>query len=297
MIINVICGGKNAEREVSLRSGNAVANALKTKNHIVKVIDTTASDIELQACDIAFPVLHGVGGEDGSFQKRLEDLNILFVGSDSKSSALCMDKSIYREFMIKKGFLMPRGSTLNLKAYLNSDFRNIPHVIKPVDGGSSIDTLFLRDTSNLDDDQIYELFNAHKEMIVEQLIEGFEITVGIIENDVLPAIEIIPPANTEFDYENKYNGKTQELCPPQNISEEIQTLAKEISMKVHKFAGCRDYSRSDFMISKDGKVYLLETNTIPGMTEQSLYPKMALTYGLSMPELADKLAKLANSRT
>ncbi|MDQ3093863.1 MAG: D-alanine--D-alanine ligase [bacterium] len=296
MKINVVCGGNSKEREVSLRSGIAVANGLIAKGHTVKIMDTSASDQELLSCDVTFPVLHGVGGEDGSFQLRLENLGIAYAGSDSKSSALCMDKSAYRDFMISNGFLMPEGAILNLSDYANSIFANQPHVIKPVNGGSSIDTLIIRDADNIDRFTVEELFKTHSKMVVEQLIIGDELTVGILNEEVLPAIEIIPPADGEFDYENKYNGKTQELCPPKNVSESIQLEAKELCLKVHEAAGCRDFSRTDFMIADDEKIYLLETNTIPGMTEQSLFPKMALTAGINMPELVDRIVSLAVSR-
>ena len=169
-------------------------------------------------------------------------------------------------------------------------------LVKPVDGGSSIGVCIVRRPATTISDQIRSTFETYRQMIVEELIEGDEITVGILEDTALPVIEIIPPENGEFDYENKYNGKTQELCPPQHISQEHQQAAQELALRIHKAAGCRDLSRSDFMLNRQGQLYLLETNTIPGMTNQSLYPRMALTAGISMPELVSRFVQAALSR-
>jgi D-alanine-D-alanine ligase len=120
--------------------------------------------------------------------------------------------------------------------------------------------------------------------------------VGVLGKQALPVIEIIPPAGGEFDYENKYNGKTQELCPPVHVAEDLQRQAQNLAEQIHSAAGCRDMSRTDFIIRNDGSIYLLETNTIPGMTSQSLYPKMAATAGISFPDLCDRLVQMALSR-
>lgn len=129
-------------------------------------------------------------------------------------------------------------------------------------------------------------------VIIEKLIEGTEATVPILDKKALPVIEIVPPPDGEFDYDNKYNGQTQEICPPDSLSQDLQKQAQELAEQAHKTMGCRHLSRVDMMIDKDGKIYLLEVNTIPGLTAQSLYPKSAQAAGISMPQLITKFAEL-----
>lgn len=294
--IVVLCGGTSTEREVSLRSGHTVADALRTAGHEVKILDTDCSDSELQQCDTIFPVLHGVGGEDGKTQARLESLGIPFVGSDSESSRLCMDKSLYRAAFAREGLLMPRGGIMDYIAYAADEISRRPHVVKPIDGGSSVDTYIVRDMAAYNPVTPKRYFDIYGSMIVEELIVGVEVTVGILGHEALPIIEIIPPQDEEFDYENKYNGKTQELIPAIHVSEKDQKAVQELALKIHELAGCRDFSRTDFIISDDGRYYLLETNTIPGMTSQSLFPKMAAAVGMDMPALCETFVKMALER-
>lgn len=296
--VNVLCGGTSNEREVSLRSGKAVADALTQAGYSITMLDTTDDDGVVADCDVVFPVLHGGDGEDGRFQARLEALGVPFVGSGSAASKLCMDKSLYRQHMSAAGFLMPDGAVVDHAAYKASPLSAAPHVLKPVSGGSSIDTYIVRDASELDKDEAYVagLFERNPTMLIEALINGTEITVGMLGDTALPVIEIIPPADHEFDYENKYNGKTQELCPPQHVEAAVQAAAQRLTERVHAAAGCRDLSRTDYIISADGSLYLLETNTLPGMTNQSLYPKMAAQSGLAFSALADRLVQLALNR-
>lgn len=294
--VHVVCGGISSEREVSLRSGNAVAHALRETGYEVAVLDTTDADEAICDCDVVFPVLHGVGGEDGELQARLEARGARFVGSGSETSRVCLDKSLYRDKMRELGFLMADGAVLTEPEYTDHPLAQKPHVIKPIDGGSSIDTMVVRDVTQLDRGKLAEYFSKHPRMIVEELIQGTEITVGVLGDQALPIIEIIPPADQEFDYDNKYNGATQELCPPVHVPEDIQQAAQDLTTKIHRAAGCRDLSRTDFIIAVGDVFYLLETNTIPGMTGQSLYPKMAATAGLSFPELCDQLVKMALPR-
>jgi D-alanine-D-alanine ligase len=139
------------------------------------------------------------------------------------------------------------------------------------------------------------LLNRYPEMLLEELIEGTEITVPILGSDALPIVEIIPPEGQVFDYDNKYNGLSEELCPPRSISMELQEKAKQLALRVHKIAGCRHYSRTDMIIDKHNNIYVLETNTLPGMTDESLFPKSAKAAGISMQELCERLINLATT--
>lgn len=294
--ILVICGGASDEREVSLRSGAAVAQALEQAGYIVTICDTSDSDDKLIGYDAAFPVLHGVGGEDGEIQARLERLNVAYVGTDSASSKLCMDKTAYRQAMVAAGFLMPEGATVTADVYANHPLRHQPHVLKPVDGGSSVDTIIIRDVTGSDDPKAGGVFGRHERMLLEQLIVGTELTVGVLGQTPLPVIEIIPPQDEEFDFANKYNGKTQELIPPVHVDEAVQQEVQALALNIHQAAGCRDLSRTDFIVDENKRCYLLETNTIPGMTNQSLFPKMVSATGLDMPALCDQLVSFALAR-
>lgn len=295
--VHVVCGGTSDEREVSLRSGKAVAEALQQNGYDVAVLDTSDSDEQIAQCDAVFPVLHGVGGEDGQFQARLEKLGVPFVGSGAEASRLCMDKSLYRQAAQTAGFLMADGRVVNQTEYLNDTLAKKPHVLKPIDGGSSIDTLIVRGHGKVDAQRIKDIYSRHQTMLLEQLIVGTEVTVGVLMDQALPIIEIIPPSDGEFDYENKYNGKTQELCPPKHVTEELQKAAQALALRVHTALGCRDLSRTDFIIEQhSNELYLLETNTIPGMTGQSLYPKMAAAAGVAFAALCDRLVRAALAR-
>jgi D-alanine-D-alanine ligase len=298
--IIVLSGSTSKEREVSLRSGTAVANALRTLGHIVTVIDPSedflAQKDTVQAADVVFPALHGTGGEDGEIQKILESWGVAFVGSDSQASFLCLNKDCYKELMLKNNVLIPRGEVVNANGFAMSKLSKKPFVLKPYDGGSSVDTLIVRDVAQFNSSRLEPLFAKYSTLLLEELIEGDEITVGVLGEQPLPVIEIIPPESGEFDYENKYNGMTQELCPPLHVNESLQQQAQEITLHVHKLCNCRDLSRSDFIITKNGEIYLLETNTIPGMTEQSLFPKAAAAAGMPMAEAMEKLVQLALAR-
>lgn len=297
MQVHVLCGGTSAEREVSLRSGAAVAKALGVAGYDVEILDPATATMEQTiACDVVFPVLHGAGGEDGVLQAELEKHGAKYVGSDSVASKLCFDKWSYRQLAKRSGLPLAPGTLVQLSAYAAHPLAKKPYVLKPLTGGSSIDTYIVRDPTAAPREQIADTFSRYPTMLMEQLIVGTELTVGILDKIPLPIIEIIPPKSEEFDYENKYNGATQELCPPEHVSKEVQHAAQKLALVAHTLTGCRDFSRTDIMCDKNGKLYLLETNTIPGMTGQSLLPKMAAQAGILMPELCKQLVEMALNR-
>lgn len=296
--IHIVCGGISGEREVSLRSGAAVAEALRAKGYGVTVFDTTDDPDAITACDVVFPVLHGLGGEDGSIQAILDAHNAQYVGSDVAASQLCFDKFRYRQIVKEAGLPIAQGALVNEDEYKTHPLSQKPHVLKPFDGGSSLGVIIVREDMVVDAAQVEEAFKEHGQMLLEELIVGDELTIGILGDVALPVIEIIPPADGEFDYENKYNGKSQELCPPVHVSQEVQQHAQELALAAHQLTGCRDFSRTDIMYDRKRDAYfILETNTIPGMTSQSLFPKMAAAMGLDMPELCDRLVTFALNRT
>ncbi len=296
--VHVLCGGSSNEREVSLRSGAAVATAAQEAGYEVAILDpSTTSLAEIGSCDVVFPVLHGAGGEDGTLQAELERLGTRYVGSGSNASHLCFDKWNYRNVVTVAGLLMAEGALVQADTFTGHPLADQPYVLKPVAGGSSIDTYIVRDPSSTLTIDFTETFHRHPNMLLERLVVGTELTVGILGDTPLPIIEIIPPIDGEFDYENKYNGQSQELCPPQHVSQAVQEEAQALALQAHQLTGCRDFSRTDIIFEQTtGKLYLLETNTIPGLTDQSLFPKMAATAGLPMDVLVGKLIEMALAR-
>lgn len=296
----VLAGGDSDERDISLLSGAAVAEALTQAGHVVETVDpkdNLGSQLQrLQAADAVFPALHGAGGEDGVIQKFLEDKGITFVGSSSQASRICFDKLDYADLLKKNKILVPKAAKVDQIAFQQSKLSKSPYVLKPIDGGSSIDTFIVRDVGQADQEAIEQSFLKHKTMLLQELIEGVEITVAVLGDKPLTVIEIIPPQDAEFDYENKYNGKTQELCPPANVPIFAQTIVQTLALQVHQLTGCADMSRTDIIIDTSGLPYVLETNTIPGLTNQSLLPKAAAQAGMTMPQVCDYLVQLAAAR-
>ena len=296
----VLAGGNSSEREVSLRSGRVVEASLREAGYqtgfidLVEPLDNYLS--EFKEADIVFPALHGQGGEDGSLQEFLEHHKIAFVGSGSQSSRLCFNKQEYLELMKNEGILFPETEIVTKGQFNLSAIPKSPFVLKPIDEGSSVDTIIVKDLSRRDDRLIDEVFASHPVMILEPFIAGHEITIAVIGETAFPVIEIIPPGHEDFNYANKYNGKTLELCPPKNVSEEVQAEARELTEKIHKLCGCQDLSRTDMIVDSSNSLYVLETNTIPGLTSQSLLPKAALEAGLSMPDICKKLVEMALAR-
>lgn len=296
--IAVFAGGTSDERTISLNSGNAVVAALTERGYGCELVDIISEDIsplDLDTYDVIFPVLHGKAGEDGTIQRQLETRGISYVGSDSKASALCFDKQQYRDFLSAQSFPIAPGQTVDGNDFWNSALITKPFVLKPFDGGSSIDTLIIHEPSSVSKEMITDIFSRHQQLLLEELIQGIEITVGVLGTEALPVVEIIPPEGKEFDYENKYNGATQELCPPKNLSADVQQRAQQLAVQIHQLTDCRHYSRTDMIVRPDGSLVVLETNTLPGMTAQSLFPKSAAAAGISMPELCDQLVQMATT--
>jgi D-alanine-D-alanine ligase len=293
----VLAGGDSDEREVSQRSGAAVAQALTTAGYAVTILDTTDNLAALRASgtsfDVVFPALHGKGGEDGTVQQQLDALKLPYVGTGAAASALCFDKWRYKQFLLDHNYPVTSGELVDAEGFLTAALREKPFVLKPHDGGSSIDTFIVRDPATAPLEKIAEAFGRHHQLLLEPLIEGIEITVGVLGDKALTTIEIIPPAGGDFDYTNKYNGTTAELCPPEHVSQAAQTKAEQLAVTLHTALGCHGFSRTDMILQADDTLVILETNTIPGMTDQSLLPKAAAAKGIDMPTLVDMLVKSA----
>lgn len=295
MKIYVLGGGNSPERDVSIRSASAVSKALREAGY--EVAETDPADglafLDLVTSeDMVFPILHGAEGEDGVIQKLMEDKALRFLGSNSIASEKCFDKGIARQILTGMGVSMAAGASVTAETYSSHRLAASPHVLKAQRGGSSIGTYIVRDPALLDPKKVAEVFELDSQAILEELIDGPEITVPVLDGKALPVIEIVPPEAEEFNYENKYNGKSQEICPAVSIDAEQQKTAQALAEKVHKSMGCRHLSRVDIMLRKNGDMLVLEINTMPGMTNQSLFPLSARVAGLPMPDLMDKFVAL-----
>jgi D-alanine-D-alanine ligase len=297
MKLLVLGGGNGSEREVSLRSSAAVAQALTKLGHDVRVADPKdgAAAIRQAArdCDMVFPVLHGQGGEDGTVQQLLEDIGKPYLGSDVAASQLCFDKAALKAVLVAHGILTPRSQVVTAQTFAQSKLTGAAFVLKPIADGSSVGTMIVRELP-YDRQRSSDLLAAYGTMLLEELIVGDEITVPVLGDTALPVIEIVPPSGKDFDYENKYNGATAELCPPRNVSARLQEQAQRLAEQVHSLSGARHLSRTDMMIDAAGRIYVLEINTMPGMTTQSLLPKSAAAAGLPWTALVAKFVEMVH---
>jgi D-alanine-D-alanine ligase len=302
LTVALLAGGISSEREVSLQSGDQVYEALdKDKYHILRYDPKT--DLgrlvnDASGIDIALIILHGPYGEDGTVQGLLDLLDIPYQGSGVLGSALAMNKSVTKQLYEKSGLPVPpyiiydRNDNVDVDACVKQI--GLPLVVKPVAGGSSVGMSIVRSVGDLQG-ALDKAITYDSAVMVESYIAGTELTGGVIGNkelEALPIIEIVPDQTREFfDYEAKYTpGITQEICPAR-IDEELTQQAQSYAKIAHKALYCRGYSRTD-MILKDREIYVLETNTIPGMTATSLLPQAAQVAGISFSRLMDKLIEL-----
>lgn len=294
----VLMGGDSPEREISLGSGETVKVALEKAGFKTESYDPTGDlakiKQQLNGIDAVLPILHGLNGEDGAVQKVLEETGAPFLGAGSTASANAFNKVMTHKLLEANGIKMPTYEVVTFDNYADSTLLKNPFVLKPIEGGSSLDTIIIRKVDSNSLDKVKSLLSKYDEMLAEELIEGQELTVSVLGDRPLQPIAIIPPPNEEFDYENKYNDKTQELCPipSELVPLEYQQKAQIITSQVHQILGLRHLSRTDFILSPDGELYVLESNTIPGMRPQSLFPKAAKVAGLSMEKLVNRFVNL-----
>lgn len=294
MKIVVLGGGNTGERDVSLRSAKAVSDALVQSGFEVVNLDPADSNFleSIPSDSIVFPILHGVNYEDGRIQKDLEEKGLPYLGSTSAPSMICFNKNLTREAFIRSGVPVADGESVTKETYKLSRLFKNPHVLKASESGSSIGVYLVTDPELIDDSKVSAVFDVSDEAVIEELVVGTEVTVPVLDGKALPIIEIIPPENEEFDYSNKYNGKTQEICPPRSVSDKVQAELKELAETAHRELDCRHLSRTDFIIGDDGRIVALEINTLPGMTNQSLFPLAAKTAGLEFTELVKEFVRL-----
>jgi D-alanine-D-alanine ligase len=298
MNILILGGGDSPERAVSRRSATAVAAAALELGHAVTQLDPhddhNRLDDALAVCDLVLPILHGDGGEDGTIQTVIEQAGKPYLGSGVAASRRCFDKGAYKELLVAHNLPTAAYESVTSEEFLASPLIRRPYVLKPLTGGSSLDTFIVRQPLSRPD-SLMAAFDRYPRMLLEELIDGVETTIGVLDNTTLPIVEIIPPEGREFDYENKYNGATAELCPPQHVEEADQDQARQLAESIHQLMDCRHLSRTDIIITPQHQLYVLETNTIPGLTAQSLYPKAAAAAGIGWQQLVGRFIALAQT--
>jgi len=315
--IGVVRGGPSSEYEVSLKTGKAVLANLSDTHLIHDIfidkkgvwhmggVPVSPTDVANRV-DVIFNALHGEYGEDGKVQRELESLGVAFTGSRSLASAIAMNKAMTKERLKDLGIKMARHRIVQADEDADVVIREIfqsmflPLVVKPASSGSSLGVSIVNDFRSLAE-ALNKAFEVGDTALVEEYVKGREASCGVVDNFrgqthyVLPPTEIRAPAkNIFFDYDAKYSGESQEICPG-NFTKKEKDEIQRVAQLAHKILGLRHYSRSDFIVSPKG-VYFLEVNTLPGFTEESILPKSLDAVGSSFAEFLEHVVDLAMER-
>ncbi|MGO8837477.1 MAG: D-alanine--D-alanine ligase [Limisphaerales bacterium] len=294
--VTVMLGGPSAEREVSLRSGAAVAGALRSLGHEVRELDPRDDAWALPAgTDLVFLALHGTYGEDGTVQQRLDKLGVTYTGCDAEASRIAFDKVLTKKRCLEAGVPTAKYLVLDSKTAPWPEGWRPPLVVKPVRQGSSVGLQFVEGVENWPA-ALAEALKFDSEVLVEEKIAGRETTVGILGGEALPVVEVRPKTGS-YDYRNKYTaGRTKYFCPADFDSATTWRI-QAAALGAFAAVGGRDYARVDVMVRAGGAPVVLEVNTLPGMTETSLLPKAAAAAGLNYAQLCQRMVDLALKRS
>ncbi len=288
-------GGPSAEREVSLRSGTAVAQALRSLGHQVTELDPRDERWVLPpATEVVFLALHGTYGEDGTIQKQLDQLGVTYTGCDAAASRIAFDKVLTKQRCLDAGVPTARYAVAASSSTPLPEPLTLPLVVKPVRQGSSVGLQFV-DLAEQWPSALADALKFDSEVLVEERIIGRETTVGILANEALPVVEV-RPLEGAYDYRNKYTaGRTEYHCPA-DFDPATTRRIQAAALGAFKAIGGRDYARVDVMVRPDGSPVVLEVNTLPGMTQTSLLPKAAAAVGLDYAALCQRMIDLALKR-
>ena len=299
--IAVVMGGPSAEREVSLNTGRAILTALKEKGYHAVGIDLVPrhfiEQLEQEKIEVVFNAIHGLYGEDGLLQGTLEMLGIPYTGSGVLASAMAMDKAVSKRLFMSGKIPTPQSRLYNkrdvdLDTVLKEvqEVFGVPVVVKAAAQGSSIGVSIVEDIADMES-AITEAFKYSGHIVVEEFIKGKELTVSILGNEqpkALPIIEIVPQSG-RYDYTSKYTKGATEYIVPARLEATVADHIQHIALEAYKLLGCRGIGRVDVMLSDDNQPYVLEINTIPGMTATSLVPKAAAAIGISFADLCEQM--------
>jgi D-alanine-D-alanine ligase len=298
MKVTVLYGGPSAEREISLISGNAVIAGLRSMGHDVFPSDISPSDLSGldHPAEVIFPVLHGAFGESGELQEILERRNLPFVGSGSAASRLGIDKVKAKKAWEKAGLPTPAYTVI----HSGEPISDVPSscVVKAIDSGSSIDVYLCKAAAEQPAQArqaIEQVLSRHPAVLIEQFIDGPELTVGLLEEQPLAPIRIVPKREF-FDYEAKYKASDTEHRFDTGLPEKVVQECRELARHANAVIRARDLARIDIMLDRQHQPYLLEINTLPGFTPKSLLPEAAKHAGIDFGPLVDRLVKRAFAR-
>jgi D-alanine-D-alanine ligase len=293
--ITVMLGGFSAERAVSLRTGAAVASALRSLGHEVTELDVTGPAWTLgPRVDVVFLALHGAYGEDGQVQERLESLGVRYTGCGPEASRLAFDKVLTKERCVAAGIPTAKHLVVNSPGAPWPRGWNPPVVLKPVRQGSSVGLQFVDRVADWAG-ALAESLRHDTEVLVEERILGRETTVGILEDRPLPVVEVRPRQGA-YDYATKYTAGAAEYLCPAPLEAAVTERIQAAGLGAFRAIGGRDYARVDVMVRGSGEPVVLEVNTLPGMTETSLLPKAAAAAGMDYPSLCQRMVDLALRR-
>ena len=294
MKVGVLMGGISSEREVSLNSGKSIMEHInKEKYEVVSVVIDKKEDVidKVKGLDFALLALHGKFGEDGTVQSVLQTLDIPYSGCGPLSSALCMDKDLTKTVLKAKGIRTAKW--INVSSVEEIDYEAIeemgyPVFVKPTNGGSSVATFKIYKKEDVEA-AVLEGLKWDKEVLIEEFIKGDEITCPVFNNELFPILAI--KSNTDFyDYEQKYSANGAQHYPIQ-LEEKIYEEVKKMALETYKALKCSVYARIDMILTEEGVPYVLEVNTLPGMTSTSLFPQSAGEKGISYSEFIDLIIK------
>lgn len=304
--IVVVMGGPSTEAEVSRRSGTAILEALKAKGYNAEGLElnpaTFANDIKASGAEFVFNALHGKFGEDGIIQGTLEMMGIPYTGSGVMAAAVTMDKVATKRFFMAEGIPTPKAHTYFRYEFKKRDLTgeilqefSVPVVVKASSQGSSIGVVIVEKAEELEE-ALSEAFKYDREVLVEEFIKGRELTVAVWGNEekqeALPIIEITTVTG-RYDYVTKYKVGASTHIIPAPLPEEVTKKVKEIAIRAFAVCGCSGMARVDFMLGEDNQPYVIEVNTIPGMTETSLVPDAGRAAGIEFPELCARILAMA----
>jgi D-alanine-D-alanine ligase len=294
--IAVLMGGPGSERTISLASGNAVLKALLGLGLDAHPVDVTAARIDLPpGTDLAFNVIHGTFGEDGTLQEILEQLGVPYTGAGVRSSRTAFDKNLAKAAFVAAGVPTPRAEIIDFTDGPRLPSFAAPFVVKPPREGSSVGVHIVRDPA-LAAAALADAAKYGRDILVEEFIEGKELTVGILNDMALPVVHIAPREGF-YDLSNKYpwmsGGAGSDYYCPADLDAATTRAVQDAALAAHRSLGIEIYSRVDVLLDARRRPFVLEANTIPGMTETSLLPKAAAATGLSFPDLCKMIAELS----
>ncbi len=290
--VAVLMGGPSAEREISMRSGAAAASGLRACGYEVTEVEVCGRDFTLPAgTEAVFIALHGTFGEDGEVQALLDGMGIPYTGSGAAGSQLAMDKVLAKEALVAHG--IPTPACRVFKRGEEGDFP-LPAVIKPARQGSSIGIHRIAERSQWAG-ALADAFRYDDTVLAEAYIPGRELTVGVVDGEALPVVEIVAPEGW-YGFEAKYTVGRTHYRVPAEIPVPVRDKAQRLALEVFKALGCEGFGRVDFRMRENGDLQVLELNTIPGLTETSLLPKAAAAAGIGFADLCDRLLRTAGGR-